>query len=403
MGAALNSVADGRLSGLCDKYKELLAGEAPCIVGAPMVRGSELAFRMLLRRRGVRICYTPMIKADHLVAGGADEWSVLESCEEDRPLVAQLAGRDPAILAAAARLVLDNLAVDALDLNLGCPQECAQEGGYGAFLQEEPELAAACVEAMCRVATTVPVFCKIRVLGNPEATVAYARRLEAAGCSLLTVHCRTREAKHRGEPDFEHLARVAAAVNIPVVANGGIGSLEEAADAIRRSGAVAAMAATSLLRCPRAFAREDHNGCEGQWNPAELAWEYLHFAGKYPPPSPLYVRKHLRWIFRELLQPAHVEAYQGWLQGINTDEADWRARAWTFLEQPYLKELWQFRALVQLVAHHNQWLVGLEAGQECSPLLSFREIRVGAECEKLAEEEPSVEWLFAEDGLVGGC
>lgn len=370
---------------------ERLLRPSPCIMCAPMVRGSELAFRMLVRRHGVRACYTPMIKADNLVAGAEEERSLLDSCKDDRPLVVQLAGRDPGILAEAVGIVRKTLgdAIDAVDLNLGCPQECAQEGGYGAFLQEEPDVAAACVRAMCRAASPLPIFCKLRILDSVKASISYAQNLERAGCSLLAVHCRLRAVKHNGPADFEHLRHIVESLRIPVVANGGLATREECRRALAQTGAAAAMAATPLLRSPRAF---DASGDGSELpNPAETALEYLDLAEQYPPPSPLYVRRHLRWLFRAHLQEAYTSARQGWLEGEGAGQADWRARTWHFLEQPCLDGIWQFRELVRYVAHHQGWPISLVVDR----VLSLREIRMGRpELKEDSDEEFLTEWLF---------
>jgi len=342
------------------------------------------------------VCYTPMLKAEQLVLGGAEERRLLESCDGDRPLVAQLAGRDPQALAQAVRIVLEAVAVDAVDLNLGCPQECAREGGYGAFLQEEPATAAACVEAMCEAAAPLPVFCKMRILSSAQASISFAQGLEAAGCSLLAVHGRTREAKHEGSPDFGHLAELAAALRIPVVANGGIRSREQARAVMERTGAAAVMVATGLLRWPRAFSLESpctepQRADEGT---ADVAMEYLRCAEEFPPPSPLYLRKHLRWLFRAELERSFACARAGWLEGRDADQAEWRVRAWTFLEQPCLTELWQFRELVRLIAHHQGRPLGPKGPSE-PPVLSFKEIRAGEPSSADGGAEPDVGWLFA--------
>jgi tRNA-dihydrouridine synthase 1 len=103
-------------------------------VVAPMVGCSDLAFRMLCRKYGADLCYTEMLDASRLITDPAYAasvfWSQLlppGSDDADRPLIAQLSGRDPDTLVAAARLI--EARVDAIDLNLGCPQAKAKEGG----------------------------------------------------------------------------------------------------------------------------------------------------------------------------------------------------------------------------------------------------------------------------------
>lgn len=107
-------------------------------VAAPMVGASDLAFRLLCRRHGASLCYTEMFFADEFVASAAYRDAVFFSQLDatDRPLAVQFAANDPATLVAAARIVEPHC--DLIDLNLGCPQTRAKEGGYGAYLLDRP-------------------------------------------------------------------------------------------------------------------------------------------------------------------------------------------------------------------------------------------------------------------------
>ena len=128
---------------------------APKRVLAPMVEQSELPFRMLAREYGADLCYSPMVHArlyaEHNEEGRA---RMFETAPEDRPLVVQFCGHDPAVLLAAARAVQHKC--DAVDLNLGCPQGIARKGRYGAFLLEEQDT---CVEIVRTLSQglTIPV------------------------------------------------------------------------------------------------------------------------------------------------------------------------------------------------------------------------------------------------------
>ena len=108
---------------------------SPATVCAPMVDQSERAFRLLVRRHGCDLCYTPMLHADLVVRDAAYRRDHVpdDACAEDRPLIAQLGGGDPATLAAAAREIAARGGCDAIDVNLGCPQACARRGGYGRY------------------------------------------------------------------------------------------------------------------------------------------------------------------------------------------------------------------------------------------------------------------------------
>ncbi|EKX51006.1 hypothetical protein GUITHDRAFT_66485 [Guillardia theta CCMP2712] len=261
---------------------------SPRYVSAPMVNNSELAFRLLVRRHGVQLTYTPMIPAKKFISMGAkDRLALIEPHEDDRPLIVQFCSDEPDELLEAGRLARDHC--DAIDLNLGCPQSQAARDHYGAVLMEEPEL----VSRMVRRASQglrVPVTCKIRVFDNLERTVAFAKMLQASGCSMLTVHGRTRGCTHHeGSCNWDYIREVKEAVDIPVIANGGmIRSLRDVRRCLEHTGADAVMSAIGLLLDPRLFGGQESGQSSDPPDPQplpdpiELALEYLELAKTIP-------------------------------------------------------------------------------------------------------------------------
>jgi tRNA-dihydrouridine synthase 1 len=147
-----------------------------------MVDASELPFRLLAREFGTDLCYTPMLHSRLLVEQAGYLAANFSTSAADRPLIAQLCGNDPATVLAAGKR-LETRGVDAIDLNLGCPQGIAKRGHYGAFLLDEPDTIVAMVKALAG-GLAIPVTCKIRVLPTLEATLALARAARRAGWVL---------------------------------------------------------------------------------------------------------------------------------------------------------------------------------------------------------------------------
>mmetsp|Transcript_18304 Transcript_18304/g.35854 ORF Transcript_18304/g.35854 Transcript_18304/m.35854 type:complete len:510 (-) Transcript_18304:25-1554(-) len=231
------------------------------LIAAPMVMGSELPFRMMCRTFGADVCYSPMLVAEELSAASeAGTLSqLLVSCSTDRPLVVQICGNDPDMCLKAGKAV-ENYC-DALDINLGCPQRCAERGHYGAYLMDSPEVVEKLV-AHCAQNLKIPVFCKMRVFPEFSDTLRFAKMLQLAGCQLLTVHARRRELRHhQGPADWQCLADLKAELSIPVVANGNVQSYHEALDCLRETQCDGVMSATGLLRNPALFSRFVRANC----------------------------------------------------------------------------------------------------------------------------------------------
>lgn len=197
--------------------------------------------------------------------------------------------------------------VDAIDLNLGCPQRSACRDFFGAFLMDHPSLVSDIVTAMV-AALDIPVTCKIRLLPEYEDTLAFCRMLEAAGCSLVTVHGRRRErTHHEGPADWNQIAALKSALGIPVMGNGGVRSLQEGLERLNETGVDGIMAATGLLDNPYLFSAS--HPCQTKALIVSAAREYLDFVETYPPPNLKWMREHLRSLFVRLLRDTHTDLW----------------------------------------------------------------------------------------------
>jgi tRNA-dihydrouridine synthase 1 len=228
---------------------------------APMVGGSELAFRLLARRHGCQLCYTPMILPEewHKKGGGV---ALLERHPDDAPLVAHFGGNDPGELLACAKRAERCPGVAAIDLNLGCPQRSAHSGHFGAFLCVTPadrQLVLRIVSTLAR-SLSVPMFCKIRLLDEWDETLLFVEQLVAAGCALLAVHGRYRGSPMHRRDGPAHLDKVELIKQhlkgkIPVITNGNVRNAAELIAALELTGADGVMSAEGALDDPAIFGR----------------------------------------------------------------------------------------------------------------------------------------------------
>lgn len=229
--------------------------QSPKHVVAPMVEQSELPFRMLCRRYGADLAYTPMFHSRSFAESAEYRHREFSTCPQDRPLFVQFCGHDPETVLAAARYVENDC--DAVDLNLGCPQGIAKRGFYGAFLMEHWDIVHTILHTLA-VELKVPVTAKMRVFDDDLMTLRYAAMLRDAGAHVIAVHGRTRVQKGQqtGRADLDTIRKVREHVgkDVPVIENGNILTFSDIAPNMNATGCDAVMSAEALLWDPRLYA-----------------------------------------------------------------------------------------------------------------------------------------------------
>ena len=195
---------------------------------APMAGVTDRPFRQLCRRLGAGMAVSEMITANKMLWASKKSLLRANHIGEPEPRSIQIAGADPAMLAEAAQHNVDQGA-HIIDINMGCPAKKVCNVMAGSALLQNEKLVTDILEAVV-TAVDVPVTLKIRTGWDPEHRngVTIAKIAEQSGIQALAVHGRTRACAYKGDAEYDTIAEIKSAINIPVIANGDITTPEKA-------------------------------------------------------------------------------------------------------------------------------------------------------------------------------
>jgi len=287
---------------------------------APMAGVTDRPFRRLCKRLGAAYAVSEMAASNPQLWASEKTARRIDHAGEREPRAVQIAGSDPHMLAECARFNVERGA-QIIDINMGCPAKKVCNVAAGSALLQDEDLVGRILDAVIEAVSVplgVPVTLKMRTGWSPAQrnAVRIARRAEAAGICMLSLHGRTRSDMFHGAAEYDTIAAVKAAVNIPVVANGDIDGPHKARAVLDQTGADAIMIGRAAQGRPWLFREIAYYLATGEQLAAPLLGEvrsvlrehlldHYAFYGEFR--GVRTARKHIGWYVRNL---PHGEAFR---------------------------------------------------------------------------------------------
>jgi tRNA-dihydrouridine synthase B len=222
----------------------------PPLILAPMSGVTNRTMRALYKPFGFGLTVTEFVSSNALKYGSKRTMEMIDQHGLEKPVSTQLWGDDPQTMANAAKVVRE-CGADIVDINFGCPAPKVTKTNGGSACLRDPDRCEAIMRAVV-AAVDCPVTMKMR-LGWSESQLVYldvAKRAQDAGVHAVTLHARTAKQFYKGNADWEHIARLKRALDIPVIGNGDLDDAQVAMERMRTSGVDAIMLGRATLGNP---------------------------------------------------------------------------------------------------------------------------------------------------------
>lgn len=294
------------------------------VLQSPLSGVTDLVFRRLVRRYAPdSMMYTEMVNATEL-HHLKELPKIMEVDPNERPISIQLFDCRPDFLAEAAQKAVAEGA-DTIDINMGCPVNKITKKGGGSSLLRKPKVAQEIVKEVVN-AVDVPVTVKTRIGWNDEeiTILDFAKLMEDAGAQMITIHGRTRAQGYNGNARWQWIARVKEVLNIPVIANGDVFSVESAIQCLQITGADGVMCSRGTLGYPFLVGEIDYFLRTGKILPPPTSIQRLECAKEHLQALYLYkgkrgiqqARKHMTWYTKGFVGAADLRGQLSLIENV---------------------------------------------------------------------------------------
>ncbi len=222
---------------------------------APMAGYTDSGYRSICVGYGCGMTVTEMVSAKALVMGNTNTYSLLVKQPNDTNCALQIFGHEPDVMAESIQLP-QTVGFDVVDINMGCPVRKIVGNGDGSALLENVALASNIISTVKKACGTRLLTVKFRTgVSNSSNVVDFAKMCSDSGADMLTVHLRTRVQMYMGQADYSVLPSICSAVDIPVIANGDIDSVDKYNFAVSQCGAYGVAIGRGALGKPYLFSQ----------------------------------------------------------------------------------------------------------------------------------------------------
>lgn len=298
--------------------------DKPIFALSPMADMTDSAFCQAVKSVASPIVFREMVSSEAVVRGNDKTLDMTIIHPAERPLIQQIFGADPKVMAQAAEIVDKNFHPEGIDINMGCPVYKITSNFNGAALMKDHELATKIVKSMKEV-ISVPLSVKMRAgWSDHTECIEFAKRIEEAGADLISVHGRTKVQGYAGLANRDVVAQVKKAVSIPVLYNGDVFDAQDAFKAIEYTKCDGVLIARGGLGNPWIFAQIE-DIIKGN-TPREVTLSErinmvkyhlgLHIE-EYGERGVVTFRKHLSWYFKGI---PHFKEYKIRLMSSQTQD-----------------------------------------------------------------------------------